>query len=82
MQIVNIALIDTDTIDTVTATLTLPEVVFLALLIGRMNPIQENEVMPGGAAAGNGIYDGLATVLNRFYEDGAADALRSLAGAS
>lgn len=80
MNITNIALVDTDTVEAVTARMSLPEVVFLATLLGRMTWMEQNEVMPGGAEAADGIYDGVVSVLNRFYEDGTADALRSLAG--
>lgn len=71
---------DENRIAHVTVTMSLPEVVFMAKVIGPMTWAQHDAVAPGGGAAGHGIYDCLAgSVLNRFYDDGVNDAVRDLA---
>jgi hypothetical protein len=49
------------------------EAAYLALLLGKQNANDMNEIMPGGYLQGGAIYDGLTgSLFNRFYEDGAA----------
>lgn len=72
---------DGDTAPTqVTVRMTLAEAVYVTKVLGAMNGIQAEQVMPGGAHASNEIYSCLTGELfNRFWEDGVDDALRGLA---
>lgn len=71
---------DDDRISRVTVVLTLPEVVYLAQIIGSTTYDKREEVMRGGGDAGASIYDCLTgAVLNRYYENGVHDAVRDLA---
>ncbi|GGW76786.1 hypothetical protein [Streptomyces griseoloalbus] len=55
------------------------EAAYLALLIGKQNSTDMNEVMPGGTSQGGAIYDGLTgSLFNRFYEDGVDGAARAI----
>lgn len=60
------------------AELTLAELVFLAKLVGRMNDIQMCAVSEKAGSSGHEIYSAVTDLLNRFFDDGADEAERSL----
>ena len=65
--------------ESVTVEPTHDEAVFLAVLLGRMNGTQEEEVMPGGSTLGSQVYWALAGgVFNRFYENGVEEAAAAM----
>lgn len=80
MKVKRIDLDDEEMPERVLVELSHDEAVYLALVLGRQNGTQAEEVMPGGSALGSGVYEGLAGGLfNRFYDDGvsgAAEAVR------
>ena len=62
----------------VTVVMTRDEALYLTLLVGKMSGVQAEEVMDGGGEASAEVYECLTgSLFNRFYEDGAADALRA-----
>ncbi|WP_454328115.1 hypothetical protein [Streptomyces glaucescens] len=67
--------------ESVTVELTHDEAVYLAVMLGKQNGAEAEQVMRGGGKLGGAIYDGLTgSLFNRFYEDGvdgAAAAMRA-----
>lgn len=79
MKVKRIDLNDDEMPELVVVELTHDEAAYLALLIGKQNSNDMNEVMPGGAVHGGAVYDGLTgSLFNRFYEDGVDGAARAI----
>jgi hypothetical protein len=83
MKVKQISLDDEEMPERVLVDLSHDEALYLALMLGKQNHNDMNQVMPSGATHGEAVYDGLAGGLfNRFYDDGvqgAAEAVRSRA---
>ena len=78
MKVKRIDLDDEETPERVTVELSHDEAVFLAVLLGQMNGVREEEILPGGSGLGSAIYYGLAGgVFNRFYENGVEEAAQA-----
>jgi hypothetical protein len=70
-------------ISSATVTMNREEIAYLAKLLGGMNDVQANEVMPGGGVTSNGIYECLTgDVINPYHENGVDDLVQSLRGAA
>lgn len=65
--------------ETVTVEMTAREAAFLARLTGRLSHSAAEEIAPGYAADSGRIFGALASLFNRFYDDGHDEALRELA---
>ncbi|MGX1129876.1 uncharacterized protein (AIM24 family) [Streptomyces glaucescens] len=81
MKVKRIDLDDEEMPESVTVELTHDEAVYLAVMLGKQNGAEAEQVMRGGGKLGGAIYDGLTgSLFNRFYEDGvdgAAAAMRA-----
>lgn len=76
MKIRSLNFDDAEDLDEVVAVLTADEAAYIAVLLGGMNHIKAEEVMPGGAQAQSSIYEALTgAVFNRLYDDGVRDYL-------
>lgn len=76
MKVKRIDLDDGEMPERVLVELSHDEAMLTAALLGRLDTAELNEVLPGGAALGADIYDGLAgSLFNRFYGDGVAEAV-------
>lgn len=79
MKVKRIDLDDEEMPERVLVELSHDEAVYLALLIGKQNSNDMNEVTPGGSDLGGAVYDGLTgSLFNRFYEDGVDEAARAM----
>ena len=79
MKVKRIDLDDEEMPESVLVELSHDEAAYLALLIGKQNSNDMNEVMSGGAVHGGAVYDGLTgSLFNRFYEDGVDGAVRAI----
>jgi hypothetical protein len=56
--------------ESVTVTMSLPELAFLTALLGKQSGSSANEVMHGGDAITSPIWACLTTVVNSYWEDG------------
>lgn len=57
--------------DAITVTMSVAEAAFITTLLGRMNDLEQDNVIAGGAHAGRGIYDCLTgDLFNRYWDDG------------
>lgn len=77
MRINRIDLDDEGQPESVTATLSADEALFLAVVTGKHSSNTAEELMIGGGRLSSSVYGCLAgSLFNRFYEDGVDDALR------
>lgn len=71
MKVKRIDLDDEEMPETVLVELTHDEAAYVALLLGKQNGNTAAEILLGGAALNDAVYEGLTGgVFNRFYEDG------------
>lgn len=64
-------------VERVTVEMGVDEAAFLAKLIGGMTGPSSEQVMPGGKAIGEQIYESLVgSIFNRFFDDGVDEYLR------
>lgn len=69
---------DTELPAHVTVVMTAREAAFLARLTGRLSHSGAEEIAPGYAAESGRVFGALASLFNRFYDDGHDEALREL----
>lgn len=63
----------------VTLTLSRAEVLFIAVQNGRLNSIQADEMMVGGAVASTALYESITgDVINRYWDGGTEEAVSEL----
>lgn len=77
MKLIQIELDDEELPSGATLRVSADEALYLALLLGKMNGVQAEELMTGGANVSSEMHSCLSNGLfNRFYDDGVSDAAR------